>query len=189
MADRQLATEALNLLLALLAGGVVLGLTRGLYGPRAGALALLGYAIWPAAALMTVVRIPHIAFDLAIVAAAWAAVGMSAGWRGSALTGALLGLAQYLRPTAPILLPAYIVARWWPGATWQRHARRPPRSRSSRSWPCWCRSWATTWSAPAQPSFSTSDYGGHTFYIGTYEPSGGTLQRRGVARAHRPCRA
>ena len=115
--DRQLATEALNLLLGVLAGGAVLGLARGLYGPRAGALALLGYAVWPAAALMTVVSIPQVAFDLAVVAAAWAAVGTSPGWRGGALTGALLGLSQYLRPTAPFLLPAYILARLWPGGS------------------------------------------------------------------------
>ena len=64
---------------------------------------------------MTVVSIPHTAFELAIAASAWAAVGMPPGWRGSALTGALLGLAQYLRPTAPALLPAFIIARLWPG--------------------------------------------------------------------------
>ncbi len=171
--DRQLATEALNLLLALLAGGAVLGLTRGLYGPRAGALALLGYAVWPAAALMTVVRIPHTAFDLAIVAAAWAAVGMPAGWRGSALTGVLLGLAQYLRPTAPILLPAYIVARWWPGATWQRHVATATVTLLAFL-AVLVPVMAYNLERTGSPSFSTSDYGGHTFYIGTYVPSGGT---------------
>jgi hypothetical protein len=87
-ADRQVAAEALNILFAVLAGGAVLGLARGLYGPRAGALALLGYALWPAGALMTVVSIPQVAFDLAVVTAAWAAVGMPPGWRGGALTGA-----------------------------------------------------------------------------------------------------
>ena len=115
-ADRQLAIEAVNLLLAMLAGGVVLGMARGLYGARAGALALLGYALWPAGALMTVVSIPQVAFDLAVAASAWAAVGAPPGWRGSALTGALLGLAQYLRPTTPAFLPAFVLARLWPGA-------------------------------------------------------------------------
>ncbi len=170
--DRQLATEAVNLLLAILAGAAVLGLTRGLYGPRAAALALLGYAIWPAAALMTVVRIPHVAFDLAIVAAAWAAVGMPTGWKGSALTGALLGLAQYLRPTAPILLPAYIVARWWPGGTWQRQLGTAAVTVAAFLLvlvPVMVYNLERTGS----PSFSTSDFGGHTLYIGTYEPSGG----------------
>ena len=171
-ADRQLAIEAVNLLLALLAGGVVLGMARGLYGARAGALALLGYALWPAGALMTVVSIPQVAFDLAVAASAWAAVGAPPGWRGGALTGALLGLAQYLRPTTPAFLPAFVLARLWPGAGRGRLAAAilvPVGAFLLVLAPVVVYNVART----GTPSISTSDYGGHTLYIGTDIETGG----------------
>jgi hypothetical protein len=178
--DRQLATEVLNLLLAILAGAVVLGMARGLYGPRTGALALLGYAVWPAAALMTVVSIPQIAFDLAVVAAAWVSVATPPGWRGGALMGALLGASQYLRPTAPFLMPAYILARLWPGGSWRTLVGAvvvPIIAFLVVLMPVVIYNLDRTGS----PSISTSDYGGHVLYQGTYEPSGGTFS----AKAHR----
>jgi len=178
--DRQLAIEAVNLPLALLAGGVVLGLTRGLYGARAGALALLGYALWPAGALMTVVSIPQTAFDLAIVAGAWAAVGMPPGWRGGALSGAIVGLAQYLRPMAPALLPAFILARLWPGGSRRRLAGAvlvPIVFFLLVLAPVILYNLERT----GTPSISTSDYGGHTLFIGTYEPSGGQFSQEADA--------
>ena len=49
--------------------------------------------------MMIVVRIPQTAFDLVVVASAWAALGTAPGWRGSALTGALLAIG-YLRGRA-----------------------------------------------------------------------------------------
>jgi hypothetical protein len=171
-ADRQLGAEALNLLMAVLAGGAVPGLARGLYGARPGALALLGYALWPAGALMTSVPMPHIAFDLVTIAAAWAAVGMPPGWRGDALSGAILGLGQYMRPLSPFLLPSWILARVWGGASLRSLlvtigvtvgafllVLLPVMAQSTIQ---------AGW-----PGISTSDYGGHSFFIGTYEPSGG----------------
>jgi hypothetical protein len=160
-ADRQLGIEAVNLLLALLAGGVVLGLARGLYGARVGALALLGYALWPAGALMTVVSIPQVAFDLAVAASAWAAVAAPPGWRGGALVGVLLGLAQYLRPTTPALLPAFIIARLWPGGGRRQLAAAvlvPVAVFLLVLAPVVVYNIART----GTPSISTSDYGGHT---------------------------
>jgi hypothetical protein len=171
-ADRQLGIEAVNLLLALLAGGVVHGLARSLYGARVGALALLGYALWPAGALMTVVSIPQVAFDLAVAASAWAAVATPPGWRGSALVGALLGLAQYLRPTTPALLPAFILARLWPGGARRQLAAAvlvPVAAFLLVLAPVVVYNIART----GTPSISTSDYGGHTLYIGTDVASGG----------------
>jgi hypothetical protein len=171
-ADRQLGIEAVNLLLALLAGGVVLGLARSLYGARVGALALLGYALWPAGALMTVVSIPQVAFDLAVAASAWAAVATPPGWRGSALVGVLLGLAQYLRPTTPALLPAFILARLWPGGGRRQLAAAalvPVAAFLLVLAPVVVYNIART----GTPSISTSDYGGHTLYIGTDVASGG----------------
>lgn len=176
IADRQLAIEAVNLLLALAAGGVVWALARGLYGRRVGALALLGYAAWPAGALMTVVSIPQAGFDLAIAAAAWAAVCLPPGWRGGALTGAILGIAQYLRPTAPALLPAYILARLWPGVDRRAlvHAIVVPISAFLI---VLLPVIASNYDRTGSPSISTSDYGGQVLYIGTYEPSGGQFDQ------------
>jgi hypothetical protein len=180
MPDRQLGIESVNLLLGVLAGAAVLGLARGLYGPRAGALALLGYAVWPASALMTVVSIPQIAFDLVTVVAAWAAVTRPPGWRGDALSGGLLALAQYLRPTAPAMLPAWILARIWPGV------RLPAAIRAFVVV-------VVAFLVVLLPvvayngvrngalSISTSDYGGQVLFIGTYEPSGGTFSEEANA--------
>jgi hypothetical protein len=170
--DRQLATEVVNLALGVLAGGVVLGLTRGLYGRRAGALALLGYALWPAGALMTVVSIPQIAFDLLTAAAAWVAVATRPGWPGGTLTGTLLGLSQYVRPTAPFMLPAFILARLWPGGS--RRALLGAIAVPILAFlvvlvPVMVYNVARTGS----PSISTSDWGGQTLYIGTDVTSGG----------------
>lgn len=107
------AAEALNILFAIATGLVVYQLARGLYGAPAGAMAMLLYALWPAGALMIGVRIPHTAYDLAFVATAWAAIATRPGWKGSALTGVLLGLSPYLRPTALAMLPAFFLARLW----------------------------------------------------------------------------
>jgi hypothetical protein len=170
--DRQLGIETVNLLLALLVGAVVLGIARGLYGARVGALALLGYALWPAGALMTVVSIPQTAFDLAVAASAWAAVATPPGWRGSALVGALLGLAQYLRPTTPALLPAFILARLWPGGG-RRQLAVAVLVTSAAFLVVLAPVVAYNVARTGTPSISTSDYGGHTLFIGTNVASGG----------------
>ncbi len=180
IADRQLAAEVVNLLLAVLAGGVVLGLARGLYGPRAGVLALLGYAMWPAGALMTVVSIPQTAFDLTIAAAAWVAIAMPPGWRGHVATGVVVALAQYLRPTAPALLPAFILARMWPGGSWQRllgAAVVPVIAFLLVLTPVMWQNYERSGSL----SITTSGFGGQALYLGTYEPSGGTFDEEAIA--------
>jgi hypothetical protein len=175
--DVQLATEVVNLVLAVLAGGAVLGLARGLYGPRAGVLALLGYAVWPAAALMTVVSIPQVAFDLTTVAAAWVAVAMPPGWRSGALTGAILGLGQYLRPTAPFMLPAYILALVWHGG--RRRALGAALGGLVVAFlVALIPAMAFNLERTGSLSISTSDYGGHVLYQGTYEPSGGRFSQQ-----------
>jgi hypothetical protein len=176
IADRQLGTEVVNLLLALAVAGVLWALASGRYGSRVGALTVLAYALWPAAALMTVVRIPHIAFDLTVLLAAWAALAIGPGWRGNLLTGGALALAQYVRPTAPILLPAYIVARWWPGATWQRQTLTAVVTAAGfvlLMVPMIVDNYDRTGS----PSISTSDYGGNVLYMGTNEASGGEFSQ------------
>jgi hypothetical protein len=172
IADRQLAAEALNLLMSVLAGGIVLVLARGLYGARVGALALLGYAIWPAGALMTSVSMPHVAFDLAIVAAAWAAVGMPPGRAGDALSGALLGLGQYVRPLAPFLLPTWIITRLWQGAS-LRSLILTTTVMVAAFLVALIPAMAWNLGRTGSLSISTSDWGGSILFVGLYEPSGG----------------
>jgi hypothetical protein len=101
---------------------------------------------------------------------------MPPGWRGGALTGALLGLSQYLRPTAPFLLPAYILARLWPGGSRRVQVGAvlvPIATFLAILIPVMAYNLDRTGS----PSISTSDYGGHTFYTGTYLPSGGQFDK------------
>jgi len=177
ISDRQLAAEIVNLLLAVLTGGIVLALARGLYGARVAAVALLGYALWPAGAMMIVVSVPQTAFDLAVVAAAWAAVAAPPGWRGSAVTGAIVGMAQYLRPTAMILLPAYIIARLWPGAPWRRLLDGAILPATAAFLLVLVPVMVYNLDRLGSPSISTSDFGGHSLFMGTYEPSGGRFDR------------
>lgn len=178
--DRQLATEGLGLLISVLAGGVVLGMTRGLYGHRAGALALLGYAIWPAGALMSSVSMPHVAFDLMVAMAAWAAVGTPPGRRGDALSGALLGLSQYVRPLAPFLFPSWVLARLWSGMS-LRGLLATVAVMVAMALVTLVPVMVYDYDRTGSLSISTSDWGGHTFFIGTYEPSGGMLTDESLA--------
>jgi 4-amino-4-deoxy-L-arabinose transferase-like glycosyltransferase len=175
--DRSVAIEGVNLLFAVLAGGCVLGLARGLYGARAGALALLGYAAWPAAILMTVVSIPQIAFDLAVVAAAWCTVATPPGWRGGAITGAILGLGQYLRPTAPIILPAFILGLLWKGGS-RRALTGAVVGLVVAFLLMMIPVLAYNLERTGELSISTSEFGGQVLYIGTYEPSGGHYDKQ-----------
>ena len=119
----QLPVVALNLLFAVASGALVLGLSGRLYGAGSGP--------WRCScmragrrALMVVTTLPHTAYELMVLLAAWSALATRPGWRGSALTGIVLGLSQYLRPSTPILIPAYLVARLWPG-----HDRAPSAHR------------------------------------------------------------
>lgn len=181
LGDRRLSVEALNILLALLAGGAVLALGRSLYGARAGVLALLGYALWPAGALMVPVGIPQGAYDLAIVTGALAAAGTPRGWRGSALTGIILGLAQYLRPSTPLLLPAYLLARVWPGMPLRAALTGALAPMLAAFLVVVVPVIAHNLQAHGELSVSTSSFSGHTLYVGTDMASGGRYDREADA--------
>lgn len=169
----QLPVIALNLLFAVASGALVLSLSRRLYGARIGAVALFLYACWPAGALMVVTTLPHTAYELMVLLAAWSALATRPGWRGSALTGLVLGLSQYLRPSTPILIPAYLVARLWPGTTVRRALTGtaipivaaflvvllPVVDHNLRT--------------HGEASISTSSFGGQGMYVGTDQRSDG----------------
>jgi 4-amino-4-deoxy-L-arabinose transferase-like glycosyltransferase len=173
MGQSAAAGEALNILFAVATGLVIRELARGAYGARVGAVALLLYALWPAGALMTTVRIPHSAYDLAFVAGAWAVLAARPGWRGSAVAGVVLGLSQYLRPTTIFLLPAFILARSW-GATRVGSAIRDtvvPLVLAFVLVLVPIAAWHL--STRGVLDISTSAYGGSSLYHGTNTASGG----------------
>ncbi len=172
------AAEVLNIVLAAATGLIVLELARGLYGPRAGAVALVLYALWPAGALMTLVRIPHTAYDLAFLAGAWVVVASPRGWRGSALGGLILGLSQYLRPTTFVLLPAFLVARAWQARHWRGEflATLVPMLLTFLLVLVPIMAWHL--STRGVLDVSTSAYGGSSLYHGTNRDSGGRWSER-----------
>jgi 4-amino-4-deoxy-L-arabinose transferase-like glycosyltransferase len=172
------AGETLNILFAAATGLIIWELTRGLYGARAAAVALLLYALWPAGALMTTVRIPHSAYDLAFVAAAWTVVASPPGWRGSALGGIVLGLSQYLRPTTFALLPAFILARAWQARGWRGEvlATLAPMLLAFLLVLVPVMAWHL--STRGVLDISTSAYGGSSLYHGTNTASGGRWSER-----------
>jgi hypothetical protein len=178
VADPQVAVEGVNVLFATLAGAAVLGLGARLYGVRVGSAALLAYAVWPAGALMVGVRLPHIAYDMAVAVAAWVTVSTPPGWRGSAVLGAVLGLSQYLRPSTPALLPAFLLARAWPGGRWS-HLVGGVVAPISLAFLLMLLpvAWHNL-GAYGELSVSTSSYAGHSLYIGTDERSGGRFSRQ-----------
>jgi hypothetical protein len=129
---------------------------------------------------MTTVRMPETAYDLAIISAAWAVTQHASGWRGSALSGALLGLSQWIRPSTPALLPAFLLARVWPGGPWRRligGAVLPLLAMfllvlSPVIW--------HNYQEHDELSVSTSLFGGQVFYLGTNIPSGGMYDQAAI---------
>ena len=166
--------EALNILFAVATGLLVFEMARGLYGIQAGAVAMLLYGLWPAGALMVTVRLPHTAYDLAFLAAAWAVIATPAGWRGSALAGAILGISQYIRPTTLLLLPVFIVARVWPGARVRTLFTGAILPLATMFLVVLIPIMAWNLSTRGALDVSTSAYSGHSMYHGTNVTSGGT---------------
>ena len=150
----------------------------GTYGARVGAIAVTCYALWPAGALVITARLPETAYDLAIVVAAYAAVATRQGWRGSALTGVLLGLSQYIRPTSPALIPAFVLARIWPGAPWRRILGGALAPMLVTFLIVLVPIMAWNLSTRGVPDISTSAYGGKSLHHGTDVRSGGRWSRR-----------
>jgi len=174
----QTAVELLNIAFALVTGVLVWSLARRCYGDRVGAIALLLYGLWPAGALMVVTSMPHTSYELAIVAAAWAAICVRPGWRGSAATGLALGLAQWLRPSTPILMPVYLLARAWPGQTWRAFLGGTLLPMAGVALAVLVPVLGHNLAAHGEMSISTSSYGGHGLWIGTDQRSDGRYSQQ-----------
>ena len=172
------AVELLNIAFALITGVLLWSLARRCYGVRVGAITLLLYGLWPAGALMVVTSMPHTSYELAIVAAAWTAIACRPGWRGSAATGLLLGLAQWLRPSTPILLPIYLLARAWPGQTWRTFLGGTLLPMTGLALAVLVPVMSHNLAAHGELSISTSSYGGHGLWIGTDQRTGGRFDKQ-----------
>lgn len=112
-----LSGKVVGLAAALLAGPLVWLLARRVAGDRAAGVALYVYAVTPSLILLTGVLLTEPVFATLLLVALVAQPGMAAagGRRAAgairgAVLGALLGLAQYVRSTAILLVPAFVVA-------------------------------------------------------------------------------
>lgn len=106
-----LAGEALNILAALAGAILLAAVARRWFGGAAASVAIALYACWPAAALMTTARMSETVYSSQLVmAVATAALG-GTGWRWGTITGAMIGLSQYVRATSIALVPAFGLAR------------------------------------------------------------------------------
>jgi hypothetical protein len=176
------ADEMVNTAFAAVAGLALFGLVRAAYGPRAAGVALAAYAVWPAGVLLTVVRLPETGYDAAILLGAVAAVVTRPGIAGSALTGGILGLAQYFRPSTTALLPAFILARAW-------GHRRAGRSLVTTAVPVLALFLVVLLPAVEHNlrthgalSVDTSSYGGWSLYMGTNQRTGGRFSPEDAER-------
>lgn len=168
-----LAAESLDILLALLAGIGLFALVRASYGRSAAGLALVAFALWPAGALVTGVRLPETAYEAVVVLGALAVIHTPAGWKGSALTGVLLAVGQYLRPTTPALFLVYLLARVWPSAPRRQAVMGGALPMLAAFLLLLAPVVADNLRVRGDPSISTSAYGGWSLYVGTNSASGG----------------
>jgi len=113
------AGEMLNLVLGLVAGGALFALVNARAGVRPAVVALYLFALWPAGALISNVRLSETMYLALTLLAALAMLAWSGAASASA-SGVLLGLAQYVRPTTLALVPALLIARWWPRTSLRR---------------------------------------------------------------------
>lgn len=163
--------ELINLAASTVTGLLIYRLAADLWGPRAGGLALCLYAVSIAQLLMITVFCTELVFAALILAAVLVTL-RAAGSRGrtglllAALSGVTLGLAQYVRVDAEVLLPAFLLMPL---------LRRLPARRAVALAAvslaaflvvlgpvvAWNRTTYGTW------SFSTSNYGGWSLLVGT----------------------
>jgi hypothetical protein len=148
--------EALNLVFAFLTGLFLYLWGRKLWGPAAGALGLWLYALMPAHALMAAVQGTEIPYAAAFMAALWA-LAAAPGW----VSGALLGLSQYIRPTSLIMVPAALLFE----------RRRVAFLAGLLVVLAPVLAW--NWQAHHKVSLSTSTYGGWSLLVGSNQASNG----------------
>ena len=180
-----LVGELINLAASILMGWLVYRLATQAWGRRAGGLALYLYAVSIAQVLMVTLFCTEVLFAAGLLAAM--AIMLRATkkpGRAGILTalgcGALLGLSQYVRTDAELLLPAFLVLPFL--------AKLPARTAATLAVAClvsflvilgpvvaWNRTTYGTWSV------STSNFGGWSLLVGTDPQSNGQWNEADLA--------
>lgn len=104
--------EALNVLAGVAGGWFLYAIVRVEWNDRAAAAALAGYALTPSLALLTPVLLTETLFTTLVLGSLYAAQRAASGprpWLAAAYAGVLVAASQYVRPFAPLLLPAVLL--------------------------------------------------------------------------------
>ena len=170
--------ELLNVGIALATGYLIFDIGRRVFGRPAGAYALWLFAAAPAQALWVVVLGTEAPYGLLLAAAVW--VFTRLGFDrvlGAVVMGALLGVAQYVRATTPVLLAAFAVVVILFAGT-RAHAARALVALTIGFVVVLSPVIAHNIEQTGVPSVSTSLYGGWSLFVGTsaantgqYDPS------------------
>ncbi len=169
-----LTGEALNILAALVGGVALWLLVRSAYRERSANVALYLYALWPAGALMTSVRLTETTYTVSLLLAVLAVTQQArlARRRDHALVGALLAVSQYFRPTSLFLLPAFLLATW-PGAVGRRRVLLGAMTVALAFLAVMLPVVEYNRRAHGELSVSTSAYGGWSLWVGANQEHGG----------------
>ena len=170
-----LAGEALNILAALVGGLALWLLVRSAHRERAANVALFLYAIWPAGALMTSVRLTETTYTVSLLLAVLAVMqgARQQRMRDHALAGGLLGVSQYFRPTSLFLLPAFLLAATSPGAVGRRRVLLGAVTVALAFLAVLLPVVEYNRQAHGELSVSTSAYGGWSLWVGANQEHGG----------------
>jgi len=167
-----LAGEALNILASVVGGIALWLLVQSAYGERRANVALFLYALWPAGALMTSVRLTETTYTVSLLLAVLA-VTQRTGWRAQWVTGALLGISQYFRPTSFFLLPAFLLAAARPGKVRRRQLLLGTATISLAFLTVMLPVIDHNRQAHGELSVTTSAYGGWSLWVGANREHGG----------------
>jgi hypothetical protein len=174
------AGELLNLLLAVMAGAVLFKVVALHADSRAGILALYLFALWPAGAMLANVRLSETFYILVLLLAALALMPR-AGPGLALVAGALLAIGQYIRPTTLALVPAYLLAAFWPTTPVADALRRTALPLGAAMLLVLVPVAAYNLQAHGELSLASSSFGGWSLYIGTDERTHGQLSTRAEA--------
>jgi hypothetical protein len=116
--------ELLNLAMALATGWFIFDLSLRMFGRPGASLSLWLFALAPAQAVWVVVLGSEAPYGLLLIAAVWAIARFGIDRIGApVLAGLLLGAAQYVRATTPVIIAAFVVVIILAGSTPARALR------------------------------------------------------------------
>jgi hypothetical protein len=169
--------ELLNVAIALATGWFIFDLGLRVLGRPGASLSLWLFALAPAQALWVVVLGSEAPYGLLLIAAVWAIArfGTDRIWV-VVLAGILLGAAQYVRATTPVILAAFVVVIVLAGSTPARAARAIVMIAAVFLLTL-SPVIAHDFEASGVLSVSTSGFGGWSLFVGTNAASGGQYDK------------